>query len=124
MTGLSNVGGLAGTVQNGTLTDAYSTGSVTGTISNSSAFAGGLVGNVFDSATLTNTYASGAQNVGVRLLDNAEANITLGSASEVTLLAGSATQTLHFKAQMEVLSGKTATPGQVEATANYVLAYK
>ncbi len=59
VTGLSNVGGLAGTVQNGTLADAYSTGSVTGTISNSSAFAGGLVGNVFDSATLTNTYASG-----------------------------------------------------------------
>lgn len=59
VTGLSNVGGLAGTVQNGTLTDAYATGSVTGTISNSSAFAGGLVGNVFDTATLTNTYASG-----------------------------------------------------------------
>jgi len=59
VTGLSNVGGLAGTVQNGTLANAYSTGSVTGTISNSSAFAGGLVGNVFDSATLTNTYASG-----------------------------------------------------------------
>lgn len=59
VTGLSNVGGLAGTVQNGTLTDAYATGAVTGTISNSSAFAGGLVGNVFDSATLTNTYASG-----------------------------------------------------------------
>jgi len=77
-----------------------------------------------DTSLMTNTYASGAQNVGVRLLDNAEANITLGSASEVTLLAGSATQTLHFKAQMEVLSGKTATPGQVEATANYVLAYK
>lgn len=59
VTGLSNVGGLAGTVQNGILTDAYATGSVTGTINNSSAFAGGLVGNVFDSATLTNTYASG-----------------------------------------------------------------
>jgi type 1 fimbria pilin len=73
---------------------------------------------------MTNTYASGAQNVGVRLLDNAEANITLGAANEVDLLAGSTTQTLHFKALMEVLSGKTATAGQVEATANYVLAYK
>jgi filamentous hemagglutinin family protein len=59
VTGLSNIGGLVGTVQNGTLENVYSTGSVTGTIINSSAFAGGLVGNVFDSATLTNTYASG-----------------------------------------------------------------
>jgi hypothetical protein len=55
---------------------------------------------------MSNTYASGAQNVGVRLLDNAEANITLGTASEVALLAGSTTQTLHFKAQMEVLTAK------------------
>lgn len=77
-----------------------------------------------DTSLMSNTYASGAQNVGVRLLDNAEANITLGTASEVALLAGSTTQTLHFKAQMEVLSGKTATAGQVESTANYVLAYK
>jgi len=77
-----------------------------------------------DTNLMSNTYASGAQNVGVRLLDNAEANITLGSATEVALLEGSDTQTLHFKAQMEVLSGKTATAGQVESTANYVLAYK
>lgn len=77
-----------------------------------------------DTSLMTNTYANGAQNVGVRLLDNAEANITLGEASEVDLLAGSTTQTLHFKALMEVLAGKTATAGQVEATANYVLAYK
>ncbi|SAE48877.1 P pilus assembly protein%2C pilin FimA [Enterobacter cloacae] len=40
------------------------------------------------------------------------------------LLAGSTTQTLHFKAVMEVPTGKTATAGQVEATANYVLMYK
>ena len=77
-----------------------------------------------DTSLMSNTYASGAQNVGVRLLDNAETNITLGSANELALLAGSTTQTLHFKARMEVLSGKTATPGQVEATANYMLAYK
>lgn len=77
-----------------------------------------------DTSLMTNTYASGAQNVGVRLLDNAEANITLGAANTVDLLAGSTTQTLHFKALMEVLAGKTATAGQVEATANYVLMYK
>jgi type 1 fimbria pilin len=77
-----------------------------------------------DTSLMSNTYASGAQNVGVRLLDNAEANITLGAANEVALLAGSTTQTLHFKALMEVLAGKTATAGQVEATANYVLMYK
>ena len=77
-----------------------------------------------DTSLMTNTYASGAQNVGVRLLNNAEANITLGAANEVALLAGSTTQTLHFKALMEVVTGKTATAGQVEATANYILAYK
>ncbi|MEH4620003.1 hypothetical protein PO354_13510, partial [Enterobacter roggenkampii] len=44
--------------------------------------------------------------------------------NEVALLAGSTTQTLHFKALMEVVTGKTATAGQVEATANYILAYK
>jgi len=77
-----------------------------------------------DTSLMTNTYASGAQNVGVRLLDNTETNITLGAANTVDLLAGSTTQTLHFKALMEVLAGKTATAGQVEATANYVLMYK
>ncbi|MCM7684558.1 fimbrial protein [Enterobacter bugandensis] len=77
-----------------------------------------------DTSLMTNTYASGAQNVGVRLLDNNEANIPLGSAQTVDLLAGSTTQTLHFKALMEVAQGKTATAGQVEATANYVLMYK
>ena len=77
-----------------------------------------------DTSLMSNTYASGAQNVGVRLLDNAESNITLGAANEVALLAGSTTQTLHFKALMEVPTGKTATAGQVEATANYVLMYK
>ncbi|TXU07293.1 fimbrial protein [Enterobacter hormaechei] len=77
-----------------------------------------------DASLMTNTYASGAQNVGVRLLNNAEANITLGAANEIALLAGSTTQTLHFKALMEVVTGKTATAGQVEATANYILGYK
>lgn len=77
-----------------------------------------------DTSLMSNTYASGAQNVGVRLLDNAESAITLGEANEVELLAGSTTQTLHFKAVMEVPTGKTATAGQVEATANYVLMYK
>jgi type 1 fimbria pilin len=77
-----------------------------------------------DTSLMSNTYASGAQNVGVRLLDNAESNITLGEANEVALLSGSTTQTLHFKALMEVPTGKTATAGQVEATANYILMYK
>ena len=77
-----------------------------------------------DTSLMSNTFASGAQNVGVRLLDNAEGNITLGQQQELDLLAGSTTQTLHFKAVMEVPTGKTATAGQVEATANYVLMYK
>lgn len=77
-----------------------------------------------DTSLMSNTYAGGAQNVGVRLLDNAESPITLGSAETVDLSAGSTTQTLHFKAQMEVANGKTATAGQVESIANYVLLYK
>jgi type 1 fimbria pilin len=80
--------------------------------------------NAADTSLMANTYADGAQNVGVRLLDNAEAKITLGSAKEVALQSGSDTQVLHFKAQMEVPTGATATAGQVEATANYVLQYK
>ena len=43
---------------------------------------------------------------------------------EVTFTSAATTQTLHFKAVMEVPTGKTATAGQVEATANYVLMYK
>ena len=77
-----------------------------------------------DTNLMTNTYANGAQNVGVRLLDNAETNLPLGAGQTIDLLAGSTTQTLHFKAVMEVLTGKTATAGQVEAIANYVLMYK
>ena len=65
-----------------------------------------------------------AHSVGVRLLDNDEANITLGSAKTVDLLPNSDPQTLHFKARMEVPTGTTATAGQVEANANYVLMYK
>lgn len=80
--------------------------------------------NAADTSLMANTYADGAQNVGVRLLDNTEAKITLGSAKEVALQSGSDTQVLHFKAQMEVPTGATATAGQVEATANYVLQYK
>ncbi|MCK6743182.1 fimbrial protein [Enterobacter cloacae] len=77
-----------------------------------------------DTSLMSNTYAGGAQNVGVRLLDNAESPITLGTAQTVDLSAGSTTQTLHFKAQMEVVDGKTATAGHVESTANYILLYK
>lgn len=64
-----------------------------------------------DTSLMSNTFANGAQNVGVRLLDNAEGNITLGQPNVLDLLAGSTTQTLHFKAVMEVPTGKTATAG-------------
>ncbi|MGE8504959.1 MAG: filamentous hemagglutinin N-terminal domain-containing protein [Pseudomonas sp.] len=59
VTGLTVVGGLAGSVQSIAMADSYATGSVTATVSNTSAFAGGLLGEVISSATLTNTYASG-----------------------------------------------------------------
>ncbi len=55
---------------------------------------------------------AGAQNVGVRLLDNAETLSRLVRLKLSIFLQGSATQTLHFKAQMEVVDGKTATAGQ------------
>lgn len=57
--GLAVVGGLVGNVQNISVADSYATGSVTATVSNTGAFAGGLLGEVSGSATLTNTYASG-----------------------------------------------------------------
>ncbi len=59
VTGLTVVGGLAGSVQSIAMADSYATGSVTATVSNTSAYAGGLLGEVISSATLTNTYASG-----------------------------------------------------------------
>lgn len=59
VTGLTVVGGLVGSVQSIAMADSYATGSVTATVSNTSAFAGGLLGEVISSATLTNTYASG-----------------------------------------------------------------
>lgn len=49
-----NVGGLAGCVYNGSITNSYATGSVTG-----DKYVGGLVGDVTD-ASITNSYATGS----------------------------------------------------------------
>ncbi|DAB10840.1 TPA: filamentous hemagglutinin, partial [Candidatus Gastranaerophilales bacterium HUM_15] len=51
--GQMNVGGLAGCVYNGSITNSYATGSVTG-----DKYVGGLVGDV-QSASITNSYATG-----------------------------------------------------------------
>ena len=52
--GWMNVGGLAGCVYNGSITNSYATGSVTG-----DKYVGGLVGDVTD-ASITNSYATGS----------------------------------------------------------------
>ena len=52
--GQMNVGGLAGCVYNGSITNSYATGSVTG-----DKYVGGLVGDV-QSASITNSYATGS----------------------------------------------------------------
>ena len=52
--GRMNVGGLAGCVYNGSITNSYATGSVTG-----DKYVGGLVGDVTD-ASITNSYATGS----------------------------------------------------------------
>lgn len=72
---------------------------------------------------LSNTVAGGATNVGVRLLDKNNANITLGAKQELDLNVSSQTQILPFKAWMEKTTN-AVTPGSVLATANYTLAYK
>jgi P pilus assembly protein, pilin FimA len=77
-----------------------------------------------DSSLLSNTFASGAENVGVRLLDSSNANITLNSANTITLISDSATQILPFKAYMEKIGSSDVGVGGVLATANYTLTYK
>ncbi|GHD96052.1 fimbrial protein [Pseudocitrobacter faecalis] len=72
---------------------------------------------------LSNTFAGGASNVGVRLMDSTGANITLGTAKELALNPDSATQILPFQAWMEKIGANTVTAGGVTATANYTLIY-
>ena len=59
--GQMNVGGLAGCVYNGSITNSYATGSVTG-----DKYVGGLVGDV-QSASITNSYATGSVTGSVRV---------------------------------------------------------
>lgn len=80
-----------------------------------------------DTSLMKNTLdgnIGGATGVGVRLLDSGSNMVTLGSPIEVFFPTTSSYQELNFKARMEPLSGKTATPGNVQAQANYVLDYK
>ncbi|PLR31815.1 fimbrial protein [Chimaeribacter californicus] len=71
---------------------------------------------------LANLHAGGAQNVGVRLLQENEQHIGIGSTVEVPLVGTNKTQILKFKAHMEPVGG-APTPGDVEASAHYVLEY-
>lgn len=72
---------------------------------------------------LSNTFAGGAANVGVRLRDGDGNNITLGTAKELILNVDSSTQILPFQAWMEKIGSDNVTAGDVTATANYTLIY-
>ncbi|EMN0396657.1 fimbrial protein [Citrobacter freundii] len=77
-----------------------------------------------DSSLLSNTFAGGAQNVGVRLLDSSSTNITLGTAKTIDLITDSKTQILPFMAYMQKVGTTDVTVGAVAATATYKLTYK
>ncbi|ASG90074.1 fimbrial protein [Salmonella enterica subsp. salamae] len=67
----------------------------------------------------------GAGNVGVRLLTEGLANVTMGTEVPVDLVAENSYQVLKFKARMErVATGTDATAGNVATDVNYVLAYE
>lgn len=75
-----------------------------------------------DNNLLANLLSGGAQHVGVRLMQENEQHIGIGSTVEVPLTGTNKIQVLKFKAHMEPVGG-APTPGEVEATANYVLEY-
>lgn len=80
-----------------------------------------------DTSLMKNTLdgnIGGATGVGVRLLDSGSNKVTLGTPIEVSFPTTNSYQELNFKARMEPVSGSTATPGNVQAQANYVLDYK
>ena len=60
---------------------------------------------------------------GVRLVKSDNTNVTLGTPITINFPTTNSYQELNFKARMESL-GRTATPGNVQAQANYVLDYK
>lgn len=79
-----------------------------------------------DSSLLKNTLEGnigGATNVGVRLVKSDNTNVTLGMPIVINFPTTNAYQELNFKARMESPT-KTATTGNVQAQANYVLDYK
>jgi type 1 fimbria pilin len=80
-----------------------------------------------DTSLMKNTLdgnIGGATGVGIRLLDSGSNKVTLGTAIPVSFPSVNSYQELNFKARMEPVTGKTATPGNVQAQANYVLDYK
>ena len=79
-----------------------------------------------DSNLLKNTLEGnigGVTDVGVRLVKSDNTNVTLGTPITINFPTTNSYQELNFKARMESL-GRTATPGNVQAQANYVLDYK
>jgi len=80
-----------------------------------------------DTSLMKNTLdgnIGGATGVGVRLLDSGSNKVTLGQTIDVPFPTANAYQELNFKARMEPIPGKTATPGNVQAQVNYILAYQ
>ncbi|MBV8041062.1 fimbrial-like protein [Pluralibacter sp.] len=79
-----------------------------------------------DTSLMKNNYegnVGGATGVGVRLLDSGSNKVVLGTPVTVAFNTTNAYQELDFQARMESLA-KDATPGNVNAQANYVLDYK
>jgi len=79
-----------------------------------------------DTSLMKNNYegnVGGATGVGVRLLDSGSNKVVLGTPVTVAFNTTNSYQELDFQARMESLA-KDATPGNVNAQANYVLDYK
>ncbi|WP_054178871.1 fimbrial-like protein [Trabulsiella odontotermitis] len=85
--------------------------------------------NATDSSLMKNSAEDnegGATNVGVRILDDGNEKVTLGDAVAITFPNLNSYQELNFKARMEKTPDATgdATPGNVNAIANYILNYE
>ncbi|KFB99178.1 YgiL family fimbrial-like protein [Trabulsiella guamensis ATCC 49490] len=85
--------------------------------------------NATDSSLMKNSAEDnegGATNVGVRILDDGNEKITLGEAVAINFPNLNSYQELNFKARMEKTPDATgdATPGNVNAIANYILNYE
>lgn len=87
-----------------------------------------------DSSLLSNTFASGATNVGVRLLDKTSTIITLGTAKTIDLIPNSGTEYAEFdtelltreksyQAELSQVTGDTVKTGPFETAVLFKINY-